>query len=122
MNEAFESIRKGLKEAIEHAGGKPVKVIVHKPESVDVKAIREKVGVTQTEFATSFGISLGTLRHWERGDRKPHGPALVLLNVVAREPKAVLRALAQSKLNTLRCSTRMPNKSHAGSLIVSRTN
>ena len=44
----------------------------------DVKAIREKVGMKQTEFAASFGISLGTLRHWERGDRKPRGPALAL--------------------------------------------
>lgn len=100
MNEAFESIKQGLQEAIEHAEGKPVKVGVHKPESVDVKAIRQKVGMTQTEFAASFGISLGTLRHWEQGDRTPHGPALVLLHVVAREPKAVLRALAQSKPDT----------------------
>jgi hypothetical protein len=33
-------------------------------------------------------------RHWERGDRVPQGPALVLLNVVDKEPKAVLKALA----------------------------
>jgi putative transcriptional regulator len=98
VNEAFESIRKGLQEAIEHAEGKPVKAIVHKPESVDVKAIREKVGMTQTEFAASFGISLGTLRHWERGDRKPHGPALVLLNVVAREPTVVLRGCVKRSM------------------------
>ncbi|WP_379912835.1 helix-turn-helix domain-containing protein [Marinobacterium aestuariivivens] len=39
-------------------------------------------------------MSLGTLRHWERGDRKPQGPALALLHVVAKEPQAVLRALA----------------------------
>ncbi|MCI0653126.1 MAG: helix-turn-helix domain-containing protein [Methylococcaceae bacterium] len=97
MNEVFESIRQGLNEAIEHAEAKLVKTTVAKPESVDVKVIREKVGMTQTEFAASFGISLGTLRHWERGDRKPQGPALVLLHVVAREPKAVLRALGQSK-------------------------
>jgi putative transcriptional regulator len=49
--------------------------------------------MTQAEFAAAFGISLGTLRHWERGDRTPRGPALVLLNVVAKEPEAVLRAL-----------------------------
>jgi putative transcriptional regulator len=100
VNEVFESIRQGLQEAIEHAEGKPVKAIVHKPEPVNVKAIREKVGMTQTEFAVSFGISLGTLRHWERGDRKPHGPALVLLNVVAREPKAVLSALSRGQPNS----------------------
>lgn len=50
--------------------------------------------MSQTEFASAFGISVSTLMHWERGDRKPQGPALVLLNVVAKEPQAVLSALA----------------------------
>ena len=38
-------------------------------------------------------LSVSTLRHWERGERAPQGPALVLLNVVQKEPEAVLRAL-----------------------------
>jgi putative transcriptional regulator len=50
------------------------------------------MGMSQTEFASAFGIS--TLRHWERGDREPRGPALVLLNVVKKEPQVVLNALA----------------------------
>jgi len=82
-----------LTEAIEFAQGKPSKAVVHEFEPIDIKAVRAKVGMTQAEFATAFGISLGTLRPWERGDRKPRGPALVLLNVVAKEPEAVLRAL-----------------------------
>ncbi len=93
MSKAFESIREGLTEAIEFAQGEPTEVIVHELTPPDIKAIRTKIGMTQAEFAASFGISLGTLRHWERGDRTPHGPALVLLNVVAKEPEAVLRAL-----------------------------
>jgi len=93
MNEVFESMKQGLKEAIEHAAGKPSKAIVHKPEPINVKAIRKHVGMTQTKFAASFGISLSTLRHWERGDRTPRGPALVLLRVVAKAPRAVLDAL-----------------------------
>jgi putative transcriptional regulator len=94
MSSAFESIQQGLREAIDFAEGKPVKAIVHEVSAMDVKAIREHVGMTQTEFASAFGISVGTLRHWERGDRTPRGPARVLLNVVAKEPQAVLRALS----------------------------
>lgn len=94
MSESFESMKSGLNQAISHAKGESVKAIIHKISPLDVKAIRSKVGMTQREFAASFGISLGTLRHWERGDRQPHGPARVLLNVVAKEPKAVLNALA----------------------------
>ena len=98
MGKAFESIKQGLEEAIAHAEGEPINVVVHKPSApIDVKAVRKKTGMTQTQFAASFGISLGTLRHGERGDRIPRGPALVLLRVVSKEPKAVLRALSESK-------------------------
>jgi len=66
---------------------------LHVPAKVDVKAVRRRTGLTQAEFAAKSAISLGTLRHSERGDRMPRGTALVLLNVIAREPKAVMRAL-----------------------------
>jgi putative transcriptional regulator len=94
MSKAFEKISAGLQQAITHSKGNDAGVITHRPKDVDVAAIRENLGLTQVEFASKFCISLGTLRHWERGDRKPHGPALALLNVVAKEPKAALRALA----------------------------
>lgn len=94
MSSAFESIQKGLMEAIEFAEGNTKAATVHKFDAVDVKEVRHNVDMTQTEFASTFGISLGTLRHWERGDRTPRGPALVLLNVLAKEPQAVIRALS----------------------------
>lgn len=94
MNSVFKSISQGLKEAIALAEGKPVAAKVHRPKEIDVAALRQSLGLTQNEFAATFCISLGTLRHWERGDRKPRGPALALLHVVSKEPEAVLRALA----------------------------
>ncbi len=94
MSKAFDSIKQGLEEAIEFSKGKPGKAVVHEFSPVDVKNIRANIGMSQNEFASAFGISVSTLRHWERGDRRPHGPALVLLNVVSKEPKAVLKALS----------------------------
>jgi len=94
MANAFESIAQGLREAIALNEGEAVPVNTYRPEEIDVGQLRRSLGLTQTEFAAKFCISLGTLRHWERGDRKPHGPALALLHVVAKEPQAVLRALA----------------------------
>ena len=94
MANAFSSIKQGLSEAIDFAEGKPTKAVVHSFGPLDVKKIRDQVGMSQNEFASAFGISVSTLRHWERGDRSPQGPALVLLNVVAKEPALVLRALA----------------------------
>ena len=94
MASAFTSIKQGLTEAIEYSEGKVRKAVIHEFSALDVKAIRAKLGMSQSEFASAFGISVSTLRHWERGDRAPQGPALVLLNVVAKEPEVVLRALA----------------------------
>lgn len=96
MSETFESIKQGLAEALQFSKGEPSKAVVHEFKPVDVKNVRAKVGMSQNEFASAFGISVATLRHWERGDRTPNGPALVLLNVVAKEPRAVLRALRGS--------------------------
>lgn len=93
MSSVFSSIKQGLEEALEFSQGKVSKAVVHKFNAIDVKEVRAKVGMTQNEFASAFGISVSTLRHWERGDRSPQGPALVLLNVVAKEPQAVLNAL-----------------------------
>lgn len=68
MTNAFESIQKGLMEAIEFSEGEIKAATVHKFTPVDVKTVRNNVAMTQAEFASTFGISLGTLRHWERGD------------------------------------------------------
>jgi putative transcriptional regulator len=76
MSSAFESIEASLTKAVAHANGQDVKALVHYPKAIDVKAIRAQVGISQAEFASSFGISVGTLRHWERGDREPHGIAM----------------------------------------------
>jgi putative transcriptional regulator len=94
MKEAFESIKKGLNEAIDFAQGKEVKAKVTKLNpQLDVKMVRKNLGMTQKDFALSLGISLATLRHWERGDRKPHGPALILLNLVEKDPNTIFRIL-----------------------------
>ena len=94
MRKAFQSIKRGLLEAVEHAQGGAPETRVHRPRHVDVKALRASVGMTQEQFAARFGFSAATLRHWERGDRKPRGPALVLLNVIAHDAKAVMASLA----------------------------
>jgi putative transcriptional regulator len=94
MSEFYKSIKQGLDEAIAFSKEKCPQAVVHEFSPVDVKNIRSNMGMSQTEFASAFGISVSTLRHWERGDRVPHGPALVLLNVVEKEPQAVLNALA----------------------------
>lgn len=66
---------------------------MYQPQAVDVSSLRQRLGLTQEQFAARFGFSVATLRHWERGDRTPSGASLVLLNVIDRNPGAVLAAL-----------------------------
>ncbi len=96
MSELFESIKRGLEEAIAHSKGEKTEVRVFKPRAVNVKDVRGKTGLTQDQFAATFGISVATLRHWERGDRKPQGPALVLLNAADNDPEGLLQILTRA--------------------------
>jgi putative transcriptional regulator len=55
--------------------------------------VREKLGLTQSQFAGLIGISIRTLQNWEQGHRRPEGTARALLRVAEQHPQAVLEAL-----------------------------
>ena len=95
MGKAFTEISEGLDDAIGHAKGKKANARQHHMEAIDVRSIREKTGMSQQRFCATFGISIGTLRHWEQGLRTPRGAARVLLKVVDHNPKAVIKAVGQ---------------------------
>jgi putative transcriptional regulator len=59
----------------------------------DVKAIRNKLSKSQSEFAFMIGVSISTLQNWEQGRRRPEGPAMALLKVASENPSAVAQAL-----------------------------
>jgi putative transcriptional regulator len=58
-----------------------------------VRAVREKLKLTQRQFAARFHLPLGTVRDWEQGKHHPDRAAQVLLTVIAKNPNAVARAL-----------------------------
>jgi putative transcriptional regulator len=62
--------------------------------AIDVRSLREDLGLTQEQFAARFLLSLRTIQEWEQGRKEPSEPARVLLYAIAREPKAIARALA----------------------------
>lgn len=89
----FDDLKQSLKEAAairrnELAPGRVTEV--HAP---DAKAIRAKVGLSQSEFAQLIGVKLATLKNWEQNRRTPSGAAAALLTIVEKEPDAALRAL-----------------------------
>jgi putative transcriptional regulator len=69
--------------------------VIPAPAPDDVKGIRQRLGLSQQQFAARFGFSVETIRNYEQGHRTPTGPASVLLRVIASNPDAVIRALAR---------------------------
>jgi putative transcriptional regulator len=90
----FDKLVKSVKQAgrIRRGKARPARVFKFRP--ADVRAIRENLGKSQSEFALMIGVSVSTLQNWEQGRREPEGPARALLKVAAENPKAVAKALS----------------------------
>ena len=91
-------IIRGLRLAVRHARGDarlPTR-FVDVPDFVNVKAIRERSGLSQIEFARRYGISPRSLQEWEQGRRQPEGAVRAYLIVIDRNAEAVESALRPS--------------------------
>jgi putative transcriptional regulator len=90
----FDELITGIRQAGRIRRGEEPPGRVTEVPPVDVKAIRQRLGKSQAEFARMIGISVATLQNWEQGRRQPEGPARALLRVAAFNPEAVAAALA----------------------------
>ena len=72
------------------------------------RATRFRLGYSQSAFAETFRIPLGTLRDWEQHRREPDQAARAYLDVIAHEPEAVIRALAAAQLPAGKSQATMP--------------
>lgn len=90
----FDKLVASVKQAgkIKRRKVRAARVFHFKP--ADIKAVREKLNVSQSEFALMIGVSVSTLQNWEQGRRQPEGPARALLKVAAENPEAVAEALS----------------------------
>ena len=105
MKTQFAQMMDGLNDVEAFLAGEQEGFKAHVPQKVDVKAIRNRLGMTQARFSNTFGFSLDAIKHWEGGRRTPEAPARTLLTVIDKNPAAVLTALnpaasRSSKLTT----------------------
>jgi DNA-binding transcriptional regulator YiaG len=91
--ELFEELVESLKEAVEISKGlrEPSRRFVVSPP--EVRVLREKIGLSQSEFAGLMQVSIKTLQNWEQGRRNPTGPAAALLKIVAASPELAIKSL-----------------------------
>jgi putative transcriptional regulator len=107
FQELLESVKQGA--AIMKGELQPSRTFEF-PET-EVRALREQFGLSQDKFADLVGISVGTLRNWEQGRRKPEGPARVLLRVAALHPEALLDISRERVARADRPAKRSPRTS-----------
>lgn len=98
MKTQFERMMEGLNDVEVFLAGERDGFKAHVPQDVDVKAIRNRLGMTQAKFSDTFGFSLDAIKHWEGGRRTPEAPARTLLTVIDKNPAAVLSALNPTAL------------------------
>src|SRR5258708_3580445 len=97
---AGRRIIEGLEQAVAWTRGNNDRVrvtLVQVPET-DVRKVRRKMGLSQSQFATRFGFPPATLRNWEQGRARPDAPTRVLLAVIAKHPETVERSAGQGGL------------------------
>jgi putative transcriptional regulator len=61
-----------------------------------VKVLRQRLGMTQAEFAEAFHLPISTLRDWEQRRSTPDAPARALLLAIERDPEVMRRLLAET--------------------------
>src|ERR1700684_185627 len=96
MKTQFEQMMDGLNDVEAFLAGEQEGFKAHVPEDVDVKAIRNRLGMTQVKFSDKIGFSLDAIKPWEGGRRTPEAPARTLLTVIDKNPAAVITALTSA--------------------------
>lgn len=94
-NELFQELLESVREGGAILRGEQAPARSFRAQDLDVRLVREHQGLSQAEFAALMGVSVGTIRNWEQGKRRPEGSARVLLQVVAKHPDAVLDVLGE---------------------------
>lgn len=89
-DELFQELLNSVKEGAAIMNGEIQPSRRFEFSETEVRALRERLGLSQDKFASLVGISVGTLRNWEQGRRKPEGPARVLLRIAELHPEVLL--------------------------------
>ncbi len=89
----FADLTQSLKEAAAIRQGTLQAGRVTVIEPPNVKNIRAKTGLSQSEFSQLIGVKIATLQNWEQQRRRPTGAAAALLKIVAKEPELAIKAL-----------------------------
>lgn len=96
MSELFNELKTSLEEAIEIETGNKSAARTTTFDVADVKEIRERLHVSQAEFAEALGTNINTIKSWESRRRNPTGTAAKVLSMIMRNPDIYKELAAHS--------------------------
>jgi putative transcriptional regulator len=95
----FDQIAEGLNEALAIVRGEATPYRLHVPAEIDVKAIRTRTGLSQKDFATTFGFGFDQLKQWEQGRSRPVQALRAYLLLINAQPTQMMKALHELDFN-----------------------
>lgn len=100
MTKFAQDLIEAMQEAAAIVKGDEAPAAVHEipiiPD-VDVRSLRATMGLSRMQFAQRFGFPPRTVQEWEQGRRRPDQATRAYLQVIEREPEAVVRALTSGR-------------------------
>ena len=90
-DELFQELSESVKQGAAIVKGTLLPSRTFEFPETEVRSLRERFGLSQDKFAHLVGISVGTLRNWEQGRRKPSGPAVALLRIAEQKPEVFMQ-------------------------------
>jgi putative transcriptional regulator len=96
--ETFDALMQAMTETLEHATGKrELRTAVLPPDpapmtGAEILRVRKSLNASQAVFARYLNVSTKLIQAWEANRRQPEGPALILLQLGARNPAALAAA------------------------------
>ena len=108
--ETFAKLVASIREAGEIKAGHRSPSRIYEIPPPEIRMLRERLDVSQGEFAVMIGVSTRTLQNWEQGRRRPEGPAKALLTIASRNPTAVLDALHGNRTGPTTKSRRLSTR------------
>lgn len=91
----FDQIAEGMQEALAVARGEAEPYKLHVPAEIDVKAIRGRTGLSQKDFAQTFGFGFDQLKQWEQGRSRPVQAMRAYLLLINAKPVEMVKALRE---------------------------
>jgi putative transcriptional regulator len=96
MTMAGKKLISAAREAAAIARGDAKPARFHVPADVEVRAIRQRLKLSQEEFASEFGFTTTQIRDWEQGRTRPTGASRAYLIIIGSEPKTVRQLLKKA--------------------------